>query len=99
MDSYTAKCVLQMIGTLLEVCIYSCGDYKVKMTIDQLFVLSRYQFLHLLDVLHCNLITGIRQRGMTVLFLGKLTHLLLLIRDEYDLVEHDTLCAWYAVNK
>ena len=36
---------------------------------------------------------------MAVLFLGELTHLLLLVGDEYDLIKDNTLCARYAVNK
>ena len=69
------------------------------MAIDQLFVLSRYQFFDLFDILYSNLITWIGQRGMAILFLSELTHLLLLVGDEYDLIENNTLCAWYAVNK
>ena len=99
MNTNTTKGILQMVGTLLEVSISSCRNYEVEMAIDQLFVLPSYQFLHLLDVLHRNLIAWIGQGGMTVLFLGELAHLLLLIRNEDDLIEHNTLCAWYAVNK
>ena len=99
MDSDTPKGILQMVGTLLEICIGCSGNNQVEMAIDQLFVLSRYQFFNLLYVLHGNLITWIGQRGMAVLFLGELTHLLLLVGDEYDLIEDNTLCAWYAVNK
>ena len=48
MDSDTTKGILQMIGTLLEICIGCSGNNQVEMAIDQLFVLSRYQFFNLL---------------------------------------------------
>ena len=90
--------VLQMVGAFLQVSIGLDGNDEVEMAIDQLLVLSCDELFYLLDVLHSNLVAGIGQRGMTVLLLGQLAHLLLLAWQEDDLVEDYTLGSGDAVN-
>ena len=90
--------VLQMVGAFLQVGIGLDGNDEVEMAIDQLLVLSCDELFYLLDVLHSNLVAGIGQRGMTVLLLGQLAHLLLLAWQEDDLVEDYTLGSGDAVN-
>ena len=61
MDADASEGILQMVCTLLQVGTGSHGHHKVEMAVDQLLVLTGYQLLDLLDVLHGNLIAGIRE--------------------------------------
>ena len=75
----------------MDVRILINSHYQVEMTMDKLLALPCNKFLNPRYIIHSNLVTWIRQRGMAVLFLGELAHLLLLTRQKDHLVEHDAL--------
>lgn len=66
---------------------------------DKLLALPCNKFLNPRYVIHRYLVTWIRQRGMAVLFLGELAHLLLLTRQKDHLVEHHALGFGNIVNQ
>ena len=88
MDAQTTEGVFQMVGAFLDVSINGNTHNKVEMGIDQLLVLSGNDFLHFLDVLHCNEVAGVGHTGMTVLLLVEKGELSLLVRYEEHLVIH-----------
>ena len=67
MDAHPAKGILQMVGTLLNVCVWTHRHYQIIVGIDQLLVFPRYHLLHSLDVLYGNQIAWVRHAGMAVL--------------------------------
>ena len=88
-DAQTAKGVLDVVGAFLNVGIHRGADDEVVVGIDQLLVLAGDDVLHLLDVLHGNLVAGIGHGGMAVFLLVERRQLALLVGHEEHLVVDD----------
>ena len=98
MDAHTPKGVLQMVGTLLNVFVDGQRHYDIEVSINQLFILSGYHILHLLDVLNSDEIAGIGHTGMAVFLFVEQREFTLLIRHENHLIVDDCLSQRYVVH-
>ena len=86
MDTVPREHILQRICNLLEVFISCYLDHHVIMGINKHLAVSGDFRLNLFYVLNGNLVVGIGNRSMAVLFLVKLHGFLLLIRQEDNLI-------------
>ena len=71
MDAYTAKSILNMVGTFLNVFICWQGHNDIEMAIYQLLAFPGNHILNTFDVLDSYLVGRVRNGCMTVFLLIK----------------------------
>ena len=91
MDAHAPEHVFKMVHGLLHICITWTAYNEVEVCIYKLLALACHHFLHLLDVLHGNLVARIGDGGVTVFLLFKSGKFPLLVGNENHLVVDDGL--------
>ena len=92
------KCILQIVGDLVEILISICCNNKAEMCPNKMSTITGNFFLYCLDIINANLVAGVRNGSMVVHLLVQMCHNSSLIRYKKDLVVYNGIGVYNMIN-